>query len=103
MPALGDLSDVDLSTPATDAQVLTYDDGSATWQAADLPAATVTVSTADVSNPPTDAELDAALGDPATVGAGYIRLLDDNDADTHVYLVASNGTSWWYAALTKAT
>lgn len=60
-------------------------------------------STANVSNPPTDAELDSALGTPASVGAGYQCLLDDNGADTNVYLVISNGTSWWYTALTKAT
>jgi len=61
------------------------------------------VSTANVSNPPTDAELDSALGTPAAVGAGYQCLLDDNGADTNVYLVVSNGTSWHYVALTKAT
>lgn len=61
------------------------------------------VSTANVSNPPTDAELDSALGTPASVGAGYQCLLDDNGADTNVYLVVSNGTSWHYVALTKAT
>jgi hypothetical protein len=61
------------------------------------------VSTADVSNPPTDAEFDSALGTPASVGAGYQCLLDDNGADTNVYLVVSNGTSWHYVALTKAT
>lgn len=60
-------------------------------------------STANVSNPPTDAELDSALGTPAAVGAGYQCLLDDGGADTNVYLVVSNGTSWWYTALTKAT
>lgn len=60
-------------------------------------------STANVSNPPTDAELDSALGTPAAVGAGYQCLLDDGGADTNVYLVVSNGTSWHYVALTKAT
>lgn len=60
-------------------------------------------STANVSNPPTDAELDSALGTPAAVGAGYQCLLDDGGADTNVYLVVSNGTSWWTTALTKAT
>ncbi len=60
------------------------------------------VSTADVSNPPTDAELDAAFGTPATVGSGFVALVDDNDAGTAMYLVASDGTNWWHAALTKA-
>jgi hypothetical protein len=60
-------------------------------------------SGADVSNPPTDAELDAEFGTPATVGGGFGAILDDGGADTSVYLVASNGTSWWYVAMTKAT
>lgn len=60
-------------------------------------------SSANVSNPPTDAELDAEFGTPATVGDGFVALLDDNGADANVYLVGSNGTSWWYTALTKAT
>lgn len=57
----------------------------------------------DVSSPPTDAELDAAFGTPAEAGDGFLALVDDNDADTAVYLVTSNGVSWWYSAMTKAT
>lgn len=60
-------------------------------------------STADVSTPPTDAELDSAFGTPATVGDGFVAFVDDNDADTAVYLVMSNGTSWWFTSMTKAT
>jgi hypothetical protein len=60
------------------------------------------VSTDNVTNPPTDAELDTAFGTPATVGAGFTALLDDNGAGTNVYHVASDGTNWWYAAMTKA-
>lgn len=61
----------------------------------------IRTSTANVSNPPTGAELDGEFGTPATVGAGFLALLDDNGEDANVYLVLSNGTSWWYAALTK--
>lgn len=61
------------------------------------------VSVADVTNPPTDAELDSAFGTPATVGAGYAAILNDANGDANNYLVVSNGTSWWYVALTKAT
>jgi hypothetical protein len=60
------------------------------------------VSTADVSNPPTDAELDAAFGTPAEAGAGFLRLIDDNAAGAHLYLVASDGSNWWVFAGTKA-
>lgn len=59
--------------------------------------------TPNVSNPPTDAELDSAFGTPATVGKGFTVVVDDNGGDTNVYLVTTNGTSWWYASLTKAT
>jgi len=60
------------------------------------------VSSADTANPPTDAELDAAFGTPANTGTGFLALLDDAGGDANVYLVATNGTSWWYATLTKA-
>jgi hypothetical protein len=59
-------------------------------------------STADVSNPPTGAELDAAFGTPADVGAGWIAILNDNGAGANVYLILSDGSNWWYVALTRA-
>ena len=62
----------------------------------------VRVSTADVASPPTDAELDAAFGTPAAVGSGFMAFVDDNNANTAFWLVGSNGTSWWYVAMTKA-
>ena len=52
----------------------------------------VQVSTANVSAPPTDAELDSAFGTPGAVGAGFLAFLDDNNAHTDVYLVASEQT-----------
>lgn len=63
----------------------------------------IATSTADVSNPPTDAELDSAFGQPADVGAGFVAILDDAGGGANVYLVASDGAGWWYAALTQAT
>lgn len=57
----------------------------------------------DVSNPPTDAELDSAIGAPATVGQGYEALVDDGGTGNNVYRVTSDGTNWWYQTLTKAT
>ena len=57
------------------------------------------VATADVSNPPTDAELDAAFGTPAEVGPGFLRLLNDNAGGANLYLIASN---WWILTSTKA-
>ena len=62
----------------------------------------VTLHTDDVSNPPTDAELDAIFGTPATVGGGFVALIDDNGANTNEYLVWSDGTKWFYVAGTAA-
>ena len=62
-----------------------------------------THSEANVSSPPTDAELDATFGTPAAVGEGFHALVDDNNANTAGWAVWSLGGSWWYApALTKA-
>ena len=60
-------------------------------------------SEANVTSPPSDAELDAAFGTPAVVGEGFIGLLDDNNAGTAGYMVFSLGGFWWYEVATKAT
>lgn len=59
-------------------------------------------SVANYSDPPTDAELDAAFGTPATLGRGFVALLDDNDADTDSYIVWTSDASWYYIKATKA-
>jgi len=59
-------------------------------------------SDAEMSDPPSDAELDGAFGIPAEVGAGFTAVLDDGGAGTAVYLVASDGVKWWYVAMTEA-
>lgn len=58
------------------------------------------VNTANVTTP-TAAELIAALGSAASQ-VGKVFIQDDNGADTTVKLVVSNGTSYFFAALTKA-
>jgi len=60
------------------------------------------VSTANVSNPPTLAELTAAFGSPSGVGKGFAAILDDNGAGTANYLVWSDGSNWWHMAGIKA-
>ena len=67
-----------------------------------LPEVGIQVSVNNVANPPTDAELDTAFGAPANLYPGFMGLVDDADADTTVWLVVTNGTSWWYEGLTKA-
>lgn len=59
------------------------------------------VNTADVTTP-TAAELIAAFGSAASQ-VGKIFIQDDNGANTTVKLVVSNGSSYFFAALTKAT
>jgi len=56
----------------------------------------------NVSDPPLDAELDAIFGTPATLGRGFIASLDDNDANTDVYLVWTSDASWYWVKGTKA-
>lgn len=60
------------------------------------------VYTDDVSNPPTDAELDAIYGTPATVGTGFTSIIDDNGGGANFYRVVSDGTNWWIFTGTKA-
>lgn len=59
------------------------------------------IDTSNVTTP-TAAELVAAFGSAASQ-AGKIFIQDDNNADTTVKIIVSNGTSYyWSAALTKA-
>jgi len=63
----------------------------------------LTVHTDNVSNPPTDAELDAIFGAPGTVGAGFTAYINDNGDGNNFYQVVSDGTNWWIFTATKAT
>jgi hypothetical protein len=58
------------------------------------------VNTANVTTP-TAAELVSAFGSAASQ-AGKVYIQDDNAADTTVKLIVSNGTSYFFVALTKA-
>lgn len=60
------------------------------------------VSTANTANPPTDAELDSAFGTPATVGSGFVGILDDADGGTNVYICFTEGSVWLTALGTVA-
>jgi hypothetical protein len=62
-----------------------------------------TVHTDDVSTPPTDAELDAIFGTPATVGAGFSVYLNDDGAGNNFYHIVSDGTNWWIFTPAKAS
>jgi pyruvate/2-oxoacid:ferredoxin oxidoreductase beta subunit len=60
------------------------------------------VSTDDVASPPIPADLDTAFGSAATVGTGFVGVVDDAGAGATVWLIVSDGTSWWYEGLTAA-
>lgn len=72
-------------------------DGGTTWKALGL-----VKSVANVSNPPTDAELDALFGTPATLPTNFGAIIDDNGAGANLWLVYAVGTRWGYSALTIA-
>jgi hypothetical protein len=60
------------------------------------------IDTTNVSNPPTDAELDSIFTSPASKGAGWVGIVDDNNAGLNYYIISSDGTNWWYTLMTKA-
>jgi hypothetical protein len=60
-------------------------------------------SVADVHDTtPTDAQLDAAFGTPATLGRGFIGTVDDADGDTNFYIAITSDASWYWVKMTKA-
>ena len=61
----------------------------------------IPVSSSDVSNPPTDAELDALFGQPATLGSGYLAVVTDTNS-ANGYICISDGTNWWKIIISKA-
>lgn len=100
---LDDLTDVDLTTPPTDGQVLTYDDGSETWRAGTIAAgAALTVKEADgtpeVANVGTIVVTNGTLTDD---GGGQITL-DLGSAATDGSAIHDN-VSGEIAALTEKT
>lgn len=59
-------------------------------------------STANVSDPPSEAELNTEFGSPAIVGAGFTAIVNDAGGESTEWLVWSDGTYWWYVEGTKA-
>jgi len=59
------------------------------------------VHTSNVSNPPTDAELDALFTSPSSKGAGWTAYVKDSDTDS-MYQITSDGTNWQIVAMTPA-
>lgn len=61
-----------------------------------LPAGSLTDGT------PTEAEITAIVGSPASKGEGYRAIIEDSDGSGLLYLIVSDGTGWNYIALTLA-
>lgn len=59
------------------------------------------VASSNVSNPPTDAQLDALFGTPAAVGNGFVRYLKDSDSN-NTYQVIAVGAQWYSFSATLA-
>ncbi len=64
---------------------------------------TTQITAALTDNTPTDAEIDAATSlTPSTAGAGWQCTIKDNNGSGLLYKIESDGTDWYYIALTKA-
>lgn len=59
------------------------------------------IVSSNVSNPPTDAELDALFTSPATKGDGWTVYIDDSDSD-NFYQVVVSGSLWFIFTAAKA-
>jgi hypothetical protein len=52
---------------------------------------------------PTDAQIDGITGStPSGVGAGWMATIKDSDGSGKLYKIESDGTDWYYIAMTKA-
>ena len=61
------------------------------------------ITAALTDNTPTDSEIDTATGlTPSTAGAGWQCTIKDNDGSGLLYKIESDGTNWYYSAMTKA-
>ena len=55
------------------------------------------------SDAPSSAEIVSAFGAAASKPKGYAGIIDDNGAGTNCVLCVTDGTSWFYTALTKSS
>ena len=62
----------------------------------------IVCSNASVSSPPTDAELDTALGTAGNLYDGFMAIVDSGGTGTTVWLCVVKNSAWWYEQLTKA-
>lgn len=60
------------------------------------------VDDAAVTDPPTDAELDALYTSPAAVGSGWHKFLNNTNSGGDTYLILSDGSNWYTLQFTLA-
>jgi len=61
----------------------------------------LTVYVSNISNPPTDAELDALFTNPGTFGNDKFAFIRDEAAGTKIYLIMANDGEWFASELTQ--
>jgi len=62
----------------------------------------IPVVNASLGGAPSDAQLDAIFTSPAEIGNGGHRFVRDIDSGGVLYHVVSDGTNYWYQAMTMA-
>ena len=89
------------STPHSiiDGQLPSANEKSVLQNLADDGTIKVKVSTANTSNPPTDAELDAVT-DAQNQRDGCMVFVDDAGGHANAYLCIHDGTKWWQLTMT---
>jgi len=61
------------------------------------------LESSDVTDPPSDAELDAIFTSPSDLGEGGIGLVKDSSTGGKLYIVISDGSQFWTFTGTLAT
>jgi hypothetical protein len=60
------------------------------------------VYTPDVSDPPTQGEIDSEFGSASVAGSGFTAYINDNGEGSAFYQVVSDGTKWWVFSASAA-
>jgi hypothetical protein len=63
----------------------------------------LTIESSDVSDPPTIAQLDAIFGSASDLGVGFFCFLKDLSSGGKMLLVMSDGSSYYFRAITEVT
>ena len=100
--AFTELSDVPHTYAGAGGKVIAVNSGETglefiTESGGELPA----YSEVNVSNPPTESDIISCFGMPADVDPGFTGLVNDNAAESNVYLAAATPLGWWIVPFAK--